>query len=207
MRTTLLTTLSVIVLGFASQAFAAGAVDAAYNSNNKPIYDSKGNCVRTQWQGKNDPCAAAGKASAPVTAAPTPAPFKKAESRVANISQEARSVYFDFNKATLTAAAKTKLDELAAIINKSSEITDVSIHGFTDQIGTDAANATLAHKRAQAVKEYLDSKSRLKANEGDIRGLGKSAPEAGCASIKKRPARISCMNKERRVEVEFKAQD
>ena len=209
MRSFLLTTLSIVGFGLTTQAFAAGAVDAAYNHDNKPIYDSQGNCVRTQWQGKNDPCAPAAKAAAPVAEAPAPAPapFKKVEAHVPNISHEARSGYFDFNKATLTAAAKTKLDELAAIINKSSEIKDVSIHGFTDQIGTDAANATLAHKRAQAVKEYLDSKSRLKSNEGDIRGLGKSSPEAGCANIKKRAAKVSCMNKERRVEVEFKAQE
>ncbi len=205
MRTTLLATLSFIALGLASQALAASADDAAYNQNNKPVYDSLGNCVRTQWQGKTDPCAPAAKAAS--IAAPAPTPFKKAAAPVPNISQEARSVYFVFNKATLTAAAKTKLDELAAIINKSSEITDVRIHGFTDQIGTDSYNTALAQKRTQVVKEYLDGKSRLKSTEVDIRGLGKSAPEAGCLSLKKRAAKVSCMNKERRVEVEFKAQE
>ena len=206
MRTTLLASLSFIALSFSSQALAAPAEDAAYNRNNKPVYDSLGNCVRTQWQGKTDPCAPAAKAK-PVAAAPAPTPFKKAAAPVPNISQEARSVYFDFNKTTLTAAAKTKLDELANVINQSSEITDVRIHGFTDQIGTDSYNMALAQKRTQVVKKYLDSKSRLKSTEGDIRGLGKSAPEAGCLSLKKRAAKVSCMNKERRVEVEFKAQE
>ena len=205
MRTTLLTTISVITLTFAGNAVAAGS-NAAVNASNKPIVDSAGHCVHTKWEG-SDPCAASSKAHTNVTATPASAPFRKADSRVPNISKESRSIYFDFNKATLTAAAKSKLDELAEIINKSSEIKDVSIHGFTDQIGTDAANANLAHARAQAVKEYLDSKSRLKSTEGDIRGLGKSTPENGCARIKKRVAKVSCMNKERRVEVEFKAQD
>lgn len=53
------------------------------------------------------------------------------------------------------------------------------------------------NKRVAAVKTYLDSKSRLKA-EGDIKGLGKSEPDANCTSVKKRAEKIACMAKERR---------
>lgn len=200
MRTTLLAAISLVALSFTAPAFAGPAEDAAYDKNSGPVIDSRGNCVRTKWQDVNDPCA------------PAPAPVKKVVARPAPaaaavpvVSRENRTVYFDFNKADLTTAAKVKLDELAVIINDSTAITDVTIHGYTDQFGTATYNDALANKRVASVKTYLDSKSRLKA-EGDIKGLGKSAPEAACQAIKKRAERITCMGKERRVEVEFNAQ-
>lgn len=202
MRTTLLAAASLAVLAFHMPAFAGPAEDAAYDKNNGAVIDSRGNCVRTKWQDVNDPCAPAPAPVKKVAAKPAPAP---APAPAPVMSTEQRTVYFDFNKTDLTTAAKVKLDELAAVINGASAITNVTIHGFTDQLGTAAYNDALANKRVEAVKAYLDSKSRLKA-EGDIKGLGKSAPEAGCDAIKKRAERISCMGKERRVEIEFNAQ-
>lgn len=200
MRTTLLAAASLATLAFHVPAFAGSAEDAAYDKNSQTVIDTRGNCVRTKWQDASDPCA------------PAPAPVKKVAAKPASapapapaIEREQRTVYFDFNKADLTTAAKVKLDELANVINGASSITDVTIHGFTDQIGTASYNDALANKRVEAVKAYLDSKSRLKA-EGDIKGLGKSAPEAACEAIKKRAERITCMGKERRVEIEFNAQ-
>ena len=203
MRMFLLASLGIV--GFAYTSFAAQPEDPAYTKTNRPIYDSAGKCVRTQWQKDTDPCApsiptkhvfAPVQVFEPVTSATLP-----------TLAREERTVYFDFNKATLSGEAQAKLDQLADIINQSSAITDVRIHGFTDQLGTVSYNNALAHKRAKAVKAYLDSKSRLKSVEGDIRGLGKSTPEAACAGIKKRIEKIACMSKERRVEVEFNAQE
>lgn len=199
MRRTLLTATSLIMLGLTSPAFAASSEDAAYDKNSGPVIDSRGNCVRTQWQDKNDPCAAPAPAPKPIARpAPRPAPAPIVE-------REARTLYFDFNKASLTAESISKLDDLAKIINESSAITNVTIHGFTDQIGTDSYNQALAQKRVDTAKAYLDGKSRLQA-EGDIRGLGKAAPEAECEAMKKRADKIACMAKERRVEIEFNAQ-
>lgn len=198
MRHTLLTAASLVVLSFTASAYAAPSEDAAYDKNKGPVVDSRGNCVRTQWQDKNDPCAPPAPAPKPI-ARPVPKPAAPV------IAREARTIYFDFNKDSLTAESTAKLDQLADVINTSTAITDVTIHGFTDQIGTDSYNQALANKRVAAAKEYLDSKSRLKA-EGDIRGLGKSSPEAACATVKKRAEKITCMAKERRVEIEFNAQ-
>ena len=61
MRTTLLTTISIITLAFAGNAVAAGA-NAAVNASNKPIVDSAGHCVHTKWEG-TDPCAPQAKTS------------------------------------------------------------------------------------------------------------------------------------------------
>lgn len=200
MRTTLLATVSILTLSLGNAAVAASAEDAAYDKGNRPVIDSNGKCVRTMWQDVNDPCAPAPKpVPRPVVVAPAPAPMPV-------ITTEQRTVYFDFDSAKLDAEDTTKLDQLALIINQSAAITNVSIHGFTDQLGTNAYNEALAHKRAAAVKQYLDSKSRLAATEGDIRGLGKSAPEAQCEAMKKHDEKVACMATERRVEVVFNAQ-
>lgn len=201
MRNTLLAAASLATLAFSVPAFAGSAEDAAYDKNSQTVIDTRGNCVRTKWQDASDPCAPAPAPVKKVSPAPAPAPVAAAPV----ISTEGRTVYFDFNKATLTPTATAKLDGLAKIINESSAITNVTIHGFTDQIGTATYNDALANKRVQAVKDYLDSKSRVAA-EGDIKGLGKASPTEGCAAIKKRADRISCMAKERRVEIEFNAQ-
>ena len=200
MRSTLLAAVSLVAISVAAPAFAASSEDAAYDKNKSTVIDSRGNCVRTMWQDQNDPCAAAAPAPKHVVA---PRPVARVAAPV--VSREARTVYFDFNKASLTASSTAKLDELAKIVNESASITDVTIHGYTDQIGTDSYNDALANKRVAEVKAYLDSKSRIKA-EGDIKGLGKSSPEEGCGVIKKRAEKITCMAKERRVEIEFNAQ-
>jgi OOP family OmpA-OmpF porin len=197
MRSTILVAASLATLAISAPAFAGPAEDAAYDKNSATVIDSLGNCVRTKWQDANDPCA-----PAPVTkhaVVPTPRPSAPV------VSRENRTVYFNFNKTDITGESATKLDELAKIINESSSITDVTIHGYTDQLGTEAYNDALANKRVAVVKTYLDSKSRLKA-EGDIKGLGKSSPDVTCTSVKKRVTRITCMAKERRVEIEFNAQ-
>lgn len=202
MRKFLLLTASLAVFS-ASSTFAADAEDAAYNKSDRPIYDSQGDCVRTKWMAGLDPCApaVAPKKKPPVIVKSEPAPV------LASITREQLTIYFDFNSAKLTSEATGKLDQIADIINKSSQITEVKIHGFTDQIGTNSYNDALANKRAATVKKYLDAKSRLKSNEGDIRGLGKSETDGHCMTIKKRTEKIACMATQRRVEVEFVAQE
>jgi OOP family OmpA-OmpF porin len=192
-----LMTLASLTLLTTSPVYASASQDAAIDKNKTRVIDTRGNCVRTQWQDANDPCAPP-PAPAPI-ARPAPTP------PIPQVSREALTVYFDFNSAALTAEASGKLDRIAEIVNGSTAITGVLIHGFTDQLGTDGYNAALATKRVEAVKAYLDGKSRLTAQGGDIRGLGKSSPEAGCEELK-RDAKIVCMAKERRVEIEFNAE-
>jgi outer membrane protein OmpA-like peptidoglycan-associated protein len=196
MRFTLLAAASILAMSVTAPAFAKSAEDAAYDKNKGPVIDTRGNCVRTKWQDAKDPCAVEVPAPKPVVRAPKPA--------APVIAREARTIYFDFNKTSLTAESTAKLDELVKVINSSSAITDVTIHGFTDQLGTTSYNDALANKRVAAVKTYLDGKSRIAA-EGDIKGLGKSSPEEGCADLK-RIEKIACMAKERRVEIVFNAQ-
>lgn len=199
MKKLFLGTCAMLMLA-ASPAFAGPAEDAAYDKKDQPVYDSNGKCVRTKWQDVNDPCAPR------MVEAPKPAPIPApAPAPIPEIALEQRTIYFDFDSAVLTAEAKTKLDALADVINTSQAIADVRIHGFTDQFGTSSYNEVLSIKRAASVKAYLDTKSRLSSTVAEVKGLGKSE-SAGCESLKKRDEKIACMAKERRVEIEFKAQ-
>jgi OOP family OmpA-OmpF porin len=201
MKKAILGTCAILMLAAAPAAFAASAEDAAYDKKDQPVYDSNGKCVRTKWQDVADPCAprvVEAPKPVPLVTAPAPAPIPE-------VALEQRTIYFDFDSAVLTDDSKTKLDALAEIINSSEAIADVRIHGFTDQFGTNSYNDVLSSKRAAAVKTYLDSKSRLSSTVAEVKGLGKSEP-AGCGDLKKRDEKIACMAKQRRVEIEFKAQ-
>ncbi|MFZ4124967.1 MAG: OmpA family protein [Rickettsiales bacterium] len=203
MRHLLLATASMTMLFTAPAAFAIDQ-DAAFTKNKSFVGDTNGECVRTKWMNAGDPCAPYVPPPEPKptpVAAPAPAPAPA----LPVISLEARTIYFDFDSDKLTMESAGKLDELANIINASKAIADVRIHGFTDQFGTSSYNEELANHRAAAVKAYLDSKSRLDSTLAEVKGLGKSAPEAGCETGT-RDAKISCMAKERRVEIEFKAE-
>ena len=189
---------AALATGMAAGAYAQTSQDAAYDKRNGFVADTNGNCVRTKWMGAEDPCNPAAPPAPVPVAAPAPA--------MPMVSLEQRTIYFGFDSAALTAESVAKLDGLSQIINSSSAIADVRIHGFTDQFGTSDYNSKLASSRAAAVKSYLDGKSRLSSTIGDIKGIGKSAPEAECEAIKKRNDKIACMAKERRVEIEFKAQ-
>jgi len=201
MRHFLLSACAILAIAAAAPAIAGPANDAAWDKRNQPVGDSNGNCVRTKWQDASDPCAITPEPAPVPVAAPAPAPAP-----IPVVALEQRTIYFDFDSAALTGESTAKLDQLATIINGSTAIADVRIHGFTDQFGSSSYNETLANKRAASVKEYLDSKSRLSSNVAEVRGLGKSTPAEGCASVKKRDEKIACMAQERRVEIEFKAQ-
>jgi outer membrane protein OmpA-like peptidoglycan-associated protein len=203
MRTTLLASISLIALSITAPAFA-DSEDAAYDKNNQPVYSSTGSCVRTKWDGDRDPCAAKQEAKPKSMPAPVRAvaPVRKPAATL-----EQRTIYFDFNSASLSQESKDKLDTLANIINGSGgAVSDVRIHGFTDQMGSAGHNSALANKRAAAVKSYLNSKSRVKVSGTEIKGLGKSVPTEGCGGETSRDAKIACMVKERRVEVELKVE-
>ncbi len=200
MRTLTHISAAALLLAVATPAFAAPAVDAAWDKRNQPVIDTRGNCVRTKWMGEQDPCMPATAVAVPAPApAPAPAPIPE-------VALEQRTIYFDFDSALLTAESQAKLDALSEVVNSSTSIADVRIHGFTDQFGSSSYNEVLANKRAAAVKSYMDGKSRIDTTVAEVKGLGKSSPAEGCEAIKKRAEKIACMAKERRVEIEFKAQ-
>jgi len=73
--------------------------------------------------------------------------------RSGNIPPEAilTTVYFDFDKYTVDAKERSKLDGIAG----RAKNTKLIIAGYTDQSGTEEYNLGLSDRRAQSVREYL----------------------------------------------------
>jgi OOP family OmpA-OmpF porin len=81
------------------------------------------------------------------------------------------SVHFAFNKADLTAKAKTALDQLLAEVPNTKGYL-VVVEGGTDSVGSANYNYKLSEKRADSVVQYLSSKS-IPAHKIYLIGLGK----------------------------------
>jgi OOP family OmpA-OmpF porin len=115
----------------------------------------------------------------------------------------AADALFDFNKATLRPAGKTKLDELVSKA-KAIKLEVILVVGHTDRIGGDAYNQKLSEKRAAAVKEYLVAKG-IEANRVYTEGKGEKQPVTGdkCKGTAKSKALIDCLQPDRRADIEI----
>jgi OOP family OmpA-OmpF porin len=115
----------------------------------------------------------------------------------------AADALFDFNKATLRAEGKAKLDDVAAKSN--SLVLEVVIAvGHADRIGGAAYNQKLSEKRAAAVKDYLVSKG-IPANRVYTEGKGSKQPVTKANQCKgaKSAKVIACLQPDRRVDIEI----
>ncbi len=157
---------------------ADGYQAVVHDARGNPVMDARGNCVRTQWETPNEECGA-------------PAAHTKLA-----------SVYFEFNKATLTKKAKATLDHLLATL-KDKKIEAVTIAGYADAIGSDSYNLRLSEKRAHAVQHYLKVHGFSHSNT-DVRALGKSTASAACKGLKDGELH-ACMQEDRRVDIEVSA--
>src|SRR5215470_4452724 len=81
------------------------------------------------------------------------------------------SVHFAFNKADLTSKAKTALDQLLAEVPNTKGYLLV-VEGDTASVGSAKYNYKLSERRADAVVQYLSSKS-IPAHKIYLIGLGK----------------------------------
>ncbi|MEK6746421.1 MAG: OmpA family protein [Pseudomonadota bacterium] len=160
--------------------FAADAAkDVVKDKNNNIVRNTFGNCVITKWDSANDECV--GKPA---------------------ISKEMLNVYFDFNKSTLNAKEKNKLDNVSKLIKESKEIESVDIAGYADSIGKNGYNKRLSAKRAQTVKSYL-SKKGLKTRNLSVESYGESKPVTNCDANLARADLINCLAEDRRVEIKL----
>lgn len=67
---------------------------------------------------------------------------------------KANTVYFDYDRATVRAAERVRIDEVAAYL-KGKPTHMVQIEGHCDERGTEEYNRALGERRALAVREYL----------------------------------------------------
>ena len=88
-------------------------------------------------------------------------------------------VQFGFDSADILPTARQQLDALAEGIRMLPDLQSVVIEGHTDATGTDAYNAQLSQRRAQAVKQYLVAMHGIEPSRLRAVGLGKQMPLRG----------------------------
>ncbi|HXB92809.1 MAG TPA: OmpA family protein [Puia sp.] len=66
-------------------------------------------------------------------------------------------VYFEFNEYSLTSKAFGSIDKVLARLKHYTNLT-IEIKGYTDSVGTNAFNNFLSRRRANMVKDYLNSR-------------------------------------------------
>jgi outer membrane protein OmpA-like peptidoglycan-associated protein len=89
----------------------------------------------------------------------------------------AADTLFDFDKATLTAAAEQNLRRAADLVRQGGEGA-VTVTGFTDAKGEDAYNLALSRRRAEAVAGWFRTQPELRARTFKTEGRGEADPVA-----------------------------
>mgnify|MGYP003673285697 CR=1 FL=1 len=99
------------------------------------------------------------------------------------------SVYFDFDKATLTPEARQAIDTFADSIENKDEV-EVVVTGHADRAGPSDYNVKLSERRAMAVRDRLLSRGvRLsELSDFDLRALGENSPAVATADGVAEPA-------------------
>jgi iron complex outermembrane receptor protein len=114
--------------------------------------------LRVDFGGPGEPEAAPAAYVPPPVQAPAPAP-------------KSYLVFFDFNKSDLTPQAKDIVDT-AAKNASANKVTQLTVTGHTDTVGSDAYNMRLSRRRAESVAAQLE-KDGVAASEISIVAKGK----------------------------------
>ena len=86
---------------------------------------------------------------------------------------ELQDVLFDFDKAELTAEGKAILRKALKVVESRAPSERFTIVGWTDWTGSDAYNADLSQRRAEAVKAFFEENG-VAAERMQAQGRGKS---------------------------------
>ena len=78
----------------------------------------------------------------------------KAQAASAKEDTTFKSIYFDFDKATISSADRGVLKQVAEYLLKNKNV-KITIEGNCDERGTDKYNLALGDKRAKAAMNYL----------------------------------------------------
>lgn len=85
-------------------------------------------------------------------------------------------ILFAFNKSNLNETSRHSLTNFANSL-KTNPDTDVEIYGYTDNVGTEAANAKVSQNRANSVQDFLINQG-ISGGRMISQGLGWSNPVA-----------------------------
>lgn len=119
------------------------------------------------------------------------------------LTDDEKVVYFEFNKSTLTPAAKKKLEGVAHRLGQAKDVQSATIVGYADRIGKSDYNEKLSARRAETVKNFLVKSGYLNVNVADVRALGESHPVTSCPTNAPKAQQIACLSPDRRVELEL----
>jgi OOP family OmpA-OmpF porin len=143
----------------------------------------------------------------PVVVMPAPAPPPPPPPPPAPVPQRvsfSADSLFDFDKSVVKPAGQTDLDKLANDL-RGVDYDVITVIGNTDRIGSQAYNQKLSTRRAEAVSAYLMQAGGIPANKISAKGVGSSDPvtkPGDCKGTKKTPALITCLQPDRRVDIE-----
>jgi len=111
---------------------------------------------------------------------------------------------FSFGKATLTNAAKQRIDQQAIAKLTSCASADlILVTGHTDRLGPAKYNQKLSVQRATNVANYLKSKGIT--NKIEVVGAGASDLALNCSNNLSRKKLVSCLSPNRRVIIKTQA--
>lgn len=85
------------------------------------------------------------------------------------------NIFYEFDKATLTDASATALDELIKLLKDNPNVT-IELSSHCDYKGDDAYNERLSQRRAESVVNYL-IKGGIEADRLIAKGYGESQPK------------------------------
>ena len=115
-----------------------------------------------------------GQAGGPLVPATRPMTTQGAAPPMAAAPAPARefTVYFDFNKSTLTSSGHDVIKQAATAAQQGS-VAHISVTGHTDTVGSADFNQRLSERRADTVRKALIA-AGVPANEITARGVGKT---------------------------------
>jgi OmpA-OmpF porin, OOP family len=142
----------------------------------------------------------------PVAAAPAPAPAP-APVVMAPVPQRvsfSADTLFGFDKATVRPEGMTALDTFSNQLNGAT-YQSITVEGHTDRMGSTEYNQALSNQRASSVKDYLVTSGKLDPAKISAVGMSEGSPvtqPGDCSDKLSRAQTITCLQPDRRVEVE-----
>jgi outer membrane protein OmpA-like peptidoglycan-associated protein len=105
-----------------------------------------------------------------------------------------KGILFEFNSALLKPEMEDKIRAAAQLMRKFGDRAEVVCEGHSDEVGSKIFNQELSKRRAIMIRNHLAKLAGVEPNSIEVRGFGKTRPEAVGANE-------SARAKNRRVEI------
>jgi len=150
----------------------------AANSDGLAVRTGTGDCLRVgtfSEEGQIDACEGIEEVVAAPEPEPAPAPEPKQVAKVELREVDERTL-FGFDSADLTEDGQAQMQELIGQLSEFQGVTEVSVIGHTDSVGSEEYNQQLSERRAQTVADMLSE--RYPDATVNIEGRGETDPIA-----------------------------